>query len=177
VRSCSVAAGDRETKDVPMLYRLRPLATLEWSDVPGTPALEAAVRHSADLDRLDWQPAESRVFSKDLLGIALRHGVATSSGIVLDALHAVDLGRADEIRLSQQAVDESQGRLRASHGALMEHLMPGSNAIGKELADRVRETSDQAAREAEEDLIEVLAAPVKTELAQHWADLGGSLPD
>lgn len=160
-----------------MLCRLRPPATLEWSDVPGTSALEAVVRHDADLDRLDWQPTESRGFSKDVLRIALRHGTATSSGIVLDALHAIDLGRADDIRLSQQAVDESQHRLRDSHGALMEHLMPGSNAIDQELADRVRESSDQAVREAEEDLAEVLAAPVNTEFARHWTALGGCLPD
>lgn len=164
-------------KDVPMLYRLRPMATLEWSDLPGNAALEAAVKHGADLDRLDWQPTESRVFSSDLLRIALRHGIATRSGIALDVGHVVDLGRADEIRISQQAVDESESRLRVSHGELMEHLMPGSNAIGKELADRVRETSDRVAREAEEDIAEVLAVPVKKELVQHWADLGGRLPD
>jgi hypothetical protein len=160
----------------PMLYRLRPTATLEWSDLPGQTALEAADKHGADLDRLTWQPTESRVFSNDLLCIALRYGIATASGIVLDAIHAVDLGRADEIRLSQQTLDESESKLRASQGALIEHLMPGSNAVGEKLAGRVHMTSGQAAREADEDLAEILAAPTKPELAQHWADLGGRLP-
>lgn len=160
-----------------MLYRLRPMTTLEWSDISARDAIEAAVEHDADLDRIAWQPTESRVFSNDLLRIALRHGFATSSGIVLDALHAVDLGRADEIRLGQQAVDGHWNRLRASQGELMERLMPGAGAIDEELSERIRGTSDQAAREANEDLAEVLAAPVKTELAQHWASLGGSLPD
>jgi hypothetical protein len=160
-----------------MLYRLRPMTTLEWSDISGRDAMKASVEHDADLDRIDWQPTESRAFSNDLLRIALRHGIATSSGIVLDALHTVDLGRADEIRLGQQAVDEHWGRLQASQGELMERLMPGSSAIDEELSERVRGTSDQAAREANEDLAEVLAAPVKAELMQHWSSLGGSLPD
>ncbi|MGW0810772.1 hypothetical protein [Nonomuraea sp. NPDC002799] len=159
-----------------MLYRLRPIATLEWLDLPGPYALEAAAKHGADLDQLTWRPTESRTFSNDLLLIALRHGVATKSGILLDARHTVDLGHADEVRLGQQALDESQSQLHASHGKLMEKLMPGSTAINEDLADRIRVTSERAARDADEELAEVLAAPIRPELAQHWADLGGVPP-
>ncbi len=99
-----------------MLYRLRPPADLTWSDVPSGEALRLAAEHRVDLDRLEWRPTESRAYSKDLLRIALRYGVTSGTGIVLDAAYTTDLGRADEIRLAQQAADEAQAVIRARDG-------------------------------------------------------------
>lgn len=160
-----------------MLYRLRPPATLAWCDLPGRYVLTLAAEHNADLDQLAWEPTESRAFSNDLLRIALRHGVATKSGIALDVQHTLDLGRADELRVLQQATDEAQAQLRTSNVELMERLIPGWTAAGDELDRRVREGTERVAQEADEDLKAVLAAPVNVELATHWANLGGRLPD
>ncbi|WP_236789648.1 hypothetical protein [Amycolatopsis sp. GM8] len=138
--------------------------------------LEPEALQHADLDRLPWQPTESRQFSNDLLQIALRYGVAASTSIVLDAVRAADLGRADEIRLAHQASNDAHAKLRASQGDLMEHLLPGSTAAGEEIDRRVRESTDRAIEEALQDHAEDLKAPVLPELAELWTRLGGVLP-
>lgn len=161
-----------------VLYRLTPPAQLEWTDFPaGTTTFETAVEHGADFDRLEWQRTEQRVFSSDMLRIALRHGVTSSVGIVLSAMKTVDLGRADELRLGQQQIDELEVQLRQQNGALMESLMPGWTTSGEELDARVRASTEGVAREAEPDLAKVLAGPVNPALAEHWVRLGGQLPD
>lgn len=140
-----------------MLYRLAPPTQVTWCSLPGRTTIEAAAEHGVDLARLPWEPTEARVFSSDLLRVALRHGVGSSTGIVLDAMHTVDLGRSDELHLGQVQIDEAQARLREVNGALMEHLMPGWAAHGEELDSRVREGTEDEAREADEDLAEVPA--------------------
>lgn len=162
-----------------MYYRLRPPSELTWIDMPMVND-ELVAEHNLDLDRLEdeWKPTEDRMFSLDLLRIALRHGVATSSGIAVHAGHTVDLGRGDELRILTQAGDEAQAAIRASaSGKMMEDLIPGWTEHGLELDARIRETTERAAQEAEADLAEVLAAPVIPELAEHWRALGGTLPD
>lgn len=160
-----------------MLYRLRPHAPLEWSDFPGFSAFRTAIEHSADFDRLDWLRTEERVFSADLLRIALRYGVATRTGLVLEAEHTVDLGRSDTLRVSQQQIDEAQADIRAAHGELMESLIPGWGSYGEVLDQRVRESTEHVAQEADAELAEILEAPIKAALAGHWHRLGGDLPD
>jgi hypothetical protein len=137
---------------------------------------EALVEHGADLDQLDWEPNEDRMFSFDLLRIALRHGVPSKHGIVLDAQYALDLGRSDQLRIGQQQVDELQAQTRATSGPLMESLIPGWTESGIELDARSRESAERIAAEADADLADVLAAPVKPELADHWRRLGGQIP-
>ncbi|NIH84699.1 hypothetical protein [Amycolatopsis granulosa] len=159
-----------------MLYRLRPAATLEWADIPARTTLDHAAEFNSDLDALTWAPAETRVFSNDLLRIAVRHGVATAAGIVLDAVHAVDLGRGDEVRVTQLALDEAKERLRETTGPLLERVMPGWTENDKALDDRHRESMESSIEEFEEDLAEVLAAPVQEELLDHWLQLGGRPP-
>jgi hypothetical protein len=159
-----------------MLYRLTPHNHVTWCDLPARTVLESAAKHGVDLARLPWEPTEDRQFSQDLLRLALRHGVACSTGIVLDAVHTVDLGRADQLRILRMQADEAQAKVDESSGALMEQLMPGWTAHGEELDERIRESSERTAREAEEDLAAELAAPVKPELIELWTRLGGQLP-
>ena len=161
-----------------MLYRLIPPTTLQWSDFPaGTQMFNTAVEHGADFDRLEWQPTEARVFSADMLRVALRHGVVSNIGIILSAMHTVALGRADELRLGQQQIDELGTQIRQQNGPLMEALIPGWTESGEELDERVRQSTERSARVAEGDLAKVLAAPVDPALADHWQRLGGVLPD
>lgn len=160
-----------------MLYRLRPLVDLTWCDVPGS-TIELAERHpGAELDRLTWLPTEAQPFTNDLVKIALRHGAVTASGIALDAVHTADLGRPAELRRTQQDVDDAQAKVRVSStGQLMEQLIPGWTASGEELDAQIGTSTDEAIREAEEDLAEVLNAPERPELVEHWTRLGGRLP-
>lgn len=112
-----------------------------------------------------------------MLRLALRYGHATRTGIVLDAIHAVDLGRADEITLSHYRTQEAQNELRASgSGSLMEQLIPGWREHGEALDREIAQSMEKAAREAEEDLAEKLAQPSRTDLVEHWTRLGGSSP-
>lgn len=161
-----------------MLYRLHPPTNVTWCAVPARTTLDLVALHpGSDLDRLHWELAESRAFSADLLRIALRHGVATATGIVLDAGYTVDLGRADELRVGQQAIDEAQSAVRdGSADALMEQLLPGWSASGQELDGRVRESTENAIREAQDDLAKVLGAPERPGLVKHWTTPGGQLP-
>lgn len=159
-----------------MLYRLRPPATLEWTDFPGYDTFQLLLDYDADLDRLEWQPTEVRTFSPDMLAVALRYGEPSTTGIVLDAQHAVDIGRADELRRLQQESEALQAEISAKNGAFFEAIMPGWTESGKALDERIRESTEDAAREAEADLDQVLAVAVKPELADHWRRLGGYVP-
>lgn len=163
--------------EAPVLYRLRPPATLDWCDLPGKVTIKAAADHDRDLDLIDWKPTEQVMFSINLLRTALRYGVATQTGIALDAVDAGDLGHADDIRATGLAAAESFGELRASQGELMERMIPGWVITQDELARRVWESGEQAAREADEHLAEALAVPAKPNLIEHWKALGGKVPD
>ncbi|WP_406635107.1 hypothetical protein [Amycolatopsis sp. WGS_07] len=162
-----------------MLYRICPPAAVTWCDIPGGRTLDLVrERPEADLENLPWLPAEARGFSNDLLRIAVRHGVPTRAGIVLDVVHTLDLGRADELRSSQIRLDDAQAKLRASTSMQMiERMFPGSIGSGERLDEDVRKATEKVAREAEQDLAEVLAAPVQPDLVAHWRRLGGHYPD
>lgn len=105
-------------------------------------------------------PPDGRTFSADLLRIALRHGVATSTGIAVSAPDASALGWSDDIR--RTGADAA--------GALA--------AIGDVQAlEDVRTSIESGAAIAEAHLAEALSAPVKLDLAEHWTNLGGRLPE
>ncbi|MEU7784249.1 hypothetical protein [Amycolatopsis sp. NPDC049159] len=143
-----------------MLYRLRPKGVLTWCDVPGYVVCRADDQPPPDWERLSWVPAETREFSADLLRIAVRYGARSGSGIILDARHTEDLGRADELRCDRIAA------------AL-------ARADRCESADEDLEwtRAEAAARQAEADLAELLAVPPQPHLVAHWCRLGGHYPD
>ncbi|WP_370970481.1 hypothetical protein [Amycolatopsis sp. cg9] len=143
-----------------MLYRLRPKGALTWCDVPGYVVCRADDQPPPDWERLSWVPAETRAFSTDLLRIALRYGARSGSGIVLDARHTEDLGRADELRCERIAAAQS----RAERGESVDE-------------DLEWDRSERAARQAELDLAELLAVPPQPHLVAHWCRLGGCYPD
>jgi hypothetical protein len=154
-----------------MLYRLRPPARLTWCDVPGYAVCRPDDQPPPDWERLSWVPAESRAFSHDLLRIAVRHGVRSGGGIVLDARHTEDLGRADELRCDRIAAAQARAEPRSGAGG---RLVVGSDAS---LEDQEWERTEEAARRAEADLAEILAVPVQPHLVEHWRRLGGHYPD
>ncbi|MEV4149105.1 hypothetical protein AB0J40_35975 [Amycolatopsis sp. NPDC049691] len=138
-----------------MLYRLRPQGALTWCDVPGYVVTRADDQPPPDWERLSWVRAETREFSNDLLRIAVRYGARSGSGIVLDARHTEDLGKADELRCDRIAAAEQ----------------------GDGVDDGGWERTEEAARQAEADLAALLAAPPQPHLVAHWCRLGGHYPD
>jgi hypothetical protein len=156
-----------------MLYRLRPPARLTWCDVPGYAVSRVDDQPAPDWERLSWLPAETRAFSNDLLRIAARYGVRSGGGIVLDARHTEDLGRADLLRCERIAAAQARAELRSGAGGQPVGVL-GSNA---RLEDREWELTEEAARAAETDLAEILAVPVRIDLVAHWQRLGGRYPD
>lgn len=160
-----------------MLYRLRPPMVLEWSGFPGFDTFETAREHQLDFDRLDWKPTESLVFSQDVLRIAVRHGVTSSTGLILDAQHTIDLARADELRVLNMQMDTVQADQRAQAGSRMERVLPGWATAGEQLDADVRKGTEREARKATADLKATLATPAREDLTQHWTRLGGSLGD
>jgi hypothetical protein len=154
-----------------MLYRLRPPSRLTWCAVPGYAVCRADDQPPPDWERLSWLPAETRAFSNDLLRIAVRHGVRSGGGIVLDARHAEDLGRADELRCDRIAAAQARAELRSGAGGQL------VGVLGTRWEDQEWERTEEAARKAEADLAEILAAPVQPHLVAHWCRLGGHYPD
>jgi hypothetical protein len=141
-----------------MFYRLRPPSDVTWCD--------AVSLDRAGLDGLPWAPAE-RVFTGDLLRIALRHGVPSPAGLVVEARHTVAPGRADD----QLVIDEAQAALRETEALrVIEQAYPGTSELAGRLDEKLRQR-------AEAHLAELLAAPVRPELAEHWRRLGGHYPD
>ncbi|RSD22171.1 hypothetical protein [Amycolatopsis eburnea] len=143
-----------------MLYRLRPKGALTWCDLPGYVVCRADDQPPPDWERLSWVPAETREFSTDLLRIAFRYGARSGSGIILDARHTEDLGRADELRCDGIAA----ALARAER----------CDSVDEDLE---WERTERAARQAEADLAELLAVPPQPHLVAHWCRLGGHYPD
>lgn len=160
-----------------LIYRLSPHSPLEWSDFPVGDLKPFLAEHDVDLDRWEWKPTDARVFSTDMLRIALRHGVPTTRALVVEGIHTVDLGRGDEIRAGQQEIDELQANIRTTHGQFFESVMPGWTEDREQTNARARESTENNAREADDDLAEVLAAPIDPALTEHWTRIGGTLPD
>ncbi|WP_410668570.1 hypothetical protein [Amycolatopsis sp. cmx-4-68] len=156
-----------------MLYRLRPPRALTWCDVPGYAVCRVDDQPPPDWERLSWVPAEKRAFSNDLLRIAVRYGARSGSGIVLDARHTEDLGRADELRCDRIAAAQARAELRSGAGGQPVGVL-GSDVRPE---DQEWEHTEEAARKAEADLAELLAVPVQIDLVAHWLRLGGRYPD
>ncbi|MEV0082299.1 hypothetical protein [Saccharopolyspora sp. NPDC050642] len=132
----------------------------------------------ADFEKLPWALAEARAFSADLLRIAVRHGVLSSAGIILDDRHTAELGWADELRSNQIALDQSLAELRGTASMrLIREKLPDSSKSDARFDEEVRQATEKVARRAEKDFAEVLAAPVQPELVEHWRRLGGHYPD
>lgn len=157
-----------------MLYVIEPGGGTRWIDLPARTILEALREHNADLSRLDWQESERRA-DEDAIRLALRHGARSSRGLVIDGRLITEQGRAAEIRQAHRNAQRARAALEP-HDRVMERLFPGWIAHGQELDARVAESSEQAAREAEEDAASELASPPDPELIEHWESLGGRLP-
>lgn len=160
-----------------LMYRLSPPNLLTWCDDGFLEVIQLAEEHGSDLANLEWQQVEDREFSSDLLRLAFRYGTAAcSNGVVIRAVDAVNVGRADDLRLHNRVGRERHADLR-NQNAPLENIMPGWRAHGQELDERVSQNTERSAQGAESDLAQQLDAPPKPGVVAHWERLGGALPD
>ena len=158
-----------------MLFLVGANGSLRWCDHSAFSLFPIVRESGADLARLDWQPSERGVWDATSLRLALRHGVACSLGLVVDAGTVLEQERAAGIRRAYREAAQAQVALEP-HNVAMERLFPGWVAYGRELDVGIAESSEDAAMEAEEDAATDLAAPVDPALVEHWQSLGGRLP-
>jgi hypothetical protein len=159
-----------------MLYLVRPDLTVGWSDFPvRTSSLfdRAATDPGFDLADLTWKPADHPA-SRNVVRLALRHGVACREGIVVDAIVLINERRPRELAQGLHDVNEAKKKLVAEDD-IMEQLMPGWKAHGKEVDGQVNDAMGESIAEAQEDADVLLAAPVKDELLTAWTSLGGAV--
>jgi hypothetical protein len=160
-----------------VLYLVQPHDGVKWDDTPGARATieEARQRSEVDLLRLDWKESE-RLLTEDGIRVAIRHGVACRTGIVVEGEHLVRLWHPQEIRKTARDAQLARHAL-APQEALIESVLPGSTEYSRQLDAAVAKSTGQAIREAEADAAALLAAPVKPELVAHWESLGGRVPE
>jgi hypothetical protein len=160
-----------------MLFLVRPNLTLRWIELPASLLRDLQQQGGIDLADLSWQDSEGPL-TTEAVRVALRHGVPCSVGIVVEAIYIIELGRADEIRETHARAQAAQDELRASpSGELMEAIAPGWGEQGRQLDERIAASAADVIAEAEEDAAQLLAAPVKAELLEHWRRIGGPVPD
>lgn len=162
-----------------MYYLLTPPAQMLWIDLP-TDALTEAARNGTDLGALDWRDDTDKKVTPLVLRAALAHGVACSRGIAVEPYPILDVLGPDEARqlLAKSQSNEPIRRAMDERTAAILEAMSGQRVEGwtKE-GDRLAEKIDAAmakhVEEREEEAAEVLAAPIKPELEEHWRALGG----
>ncbi|WP_412148729.1 hypothetical protein [Curtobacterium flaccumfaciens] len=160
-----------------MLYLIRPNTRLAWNDLPTNTVLEVANARGADLADLTWEPSD-RELTWDIVRLALRHGIACSTGIVLPGIVLYEEQKAQELRSIHADLVEARAKAYTPQlEAFLEALTPGWTESGRELDERVDESNARSVREAEEVRSRLLASEPKEALVTHWRSLGGIEPD
>ena len=160
-----------------MLYLVRPLGQLSWSDLPASLVLSLAGEHSVDLASLEWKPSEL-VPSADLVRLALRHGTACSAGIVVDGIIVSDFLRPAELaKLTRESRVVAERAKAAMPEEIMEQLVPGWAEHGRKLDAAVAQSMSDEIDHSMKELEALLAAPLDEALLQHWQSLHGVIPE
>ena len=156
-----------------MLYLLTPTG-LRWNNILAEVTLNAAREHGADLARLDWQPAEDTTVA-DVLPVALRYGVACSTGIVIDGSDAVVPHRPKHLQETHVAAAASHAEIEATADAIDQML--GAEGTSRDLTRRINEQHEENLRKAREDAQAQLdARDIDPALLEHWQPIGGMPP-
>ena len=158
-----------------MLYLVKPDGATEWSDLPAAIVIEHARRGEVNLNQIPWEPAERK--ADDItLRLALRNGIPSDRGIVVNAVDVANHDRAEKLAEGLASLKDSERALEAEN-QFMEQLMPGWIDSGKKLEAEIDAGTQESITEAEEGLARRLEQEVDPSLAEHWRSLGGYLPD
>lgn len=156
-----------------MLYRVMPTGQITWNDLPSSIG-EDLVEEGFDLDQLEWKPVEESHRLTDVIAIALRYGIKTTSGIAFKAHYLVRVERPLMLRESFADLERSSThpQIKATD-QLMESIAPGWIEHGERLDERVKESSAASIRDADEKAQKILDAPVDPVMLDWWQWLGG----
>jgi len=159
-----------------MLYLVRPFASLQWNDLPTRLALDAVAEHKVDLAKLDWDLSDCRA-TTEVIRLALRHGVACSTGIVLPGIVLSDAYRPSDLLQIHQDLAESRSKAQSTAmKEFIESIMPGWIKRGEERDAHSDQSSAEFLRRAKEGRAKLLAVAPKPDLVEHWKTLGGTDP-
>ena len=81
-----------------MLYLLAPTAPLKWTHLFGQSMIDTARSEGVDLGTIEWWKVAEQPATVDDVRVALRYGVASEAGIVLDAGNIALVHRPRELR-------------------------------------------------------------------------------
>ncbi|MGV8968371.1 MAG: hypothetical protein ACOH2F_19065 [Cellulomonas sp.] len=160
-----------------MLYLLRPHQGIRWIDMLSY-IRAAAGERGVDLDGLDWLEDDATTEGTTLLRLrlALRHGTATRTGIVVDAGDLVALSRGEQIRSDYEDLVTTRPNYRRSLAEL-EAVMPGTIADEDESDALLDEEMVKTLADSDADLVAALDVTADPVLVNHWRSLGGLVPD
>ncbi|TFC92054.1 MULTISPECIES: hypothetical protein [Cryobacterium] len=165
-----------------MLYLVMPNRRMKWTANVGQNVLDLAGTNGKDLGLLDWwEDADSSADDK-VVRVALRYGIASSVGVILDAGHVVQVRRPSEMRElfreSEAVRTKASPQMEAVDQFIEENMSPGWIQAGVELNERVAESMKQSLAEAMADAdAEISAREPIDALVAHWVSLGGAVPD
>jgi hypothetical protein len=160
-----------------MHYLLKPDATVWRSDMDSALITRLANDNPdlmIDLGRLDWKKSDMP-FDAGILNIALRQGTAVTAGL---AVSAIDVHPLAYYHQMVAILNKELGRdsTKVPHADLMESLAEGWAEHTRDLDNQVAAAQAQTVKRAKAALVTALNAPVSDALAEHWQNLGGSLP-
>jgi hypothetical protein len=160
-----------------MLYLLRPNAPLTWNDdLPTRALLDLAKSEGIDLGKMDWKPSDREV-TLDLIRLALRHGIACSTGIAVQAIVFEQEKRPRELRaIHAEAVAARAKAYTPDLEAFFEAITPGWGENDRELNERVDTSVEASVRDAEAVRAKLFDAEPVGPLVEHWRSLGGFDP-
>ena len=158
-----------------MLYLLHPHQPLQWCDMPYSTT--DYIKPDTDVSGFGWQRAEERATTDALVALALRYGHAVPLGVVVDGVSVSNVDRAEKLLTLMVEGQQLHAKLRDSDAyQLLDQLMPGHREETARLDRAVDASMLESVKEARDDLAEDLAAPVKSDVADHWQRLGGRMP-
>ena len=160
-----------------MLYLLRPHQEIRWIDLLSY-MHAAAAEHGVDLDGLDWLEDEPTTEDTTLLRLrlALRHGTATRTGIVVDAGDLAAVSRGEQIRSDYGDLVATRPNYRKTLAEL-EALAPGTIAEEDESDALLDADMVETLVRSDADLVTALDVAADPALVTHWRSLGGLVPD
>jgi hypothetical protein len=133
------------------------------------------VEHGRTADDLPWEPAE-RIADGNTIRLALRYGVPSRMGLVVDVGDLVPLDHRDQVVKAHAEWIALRPDYRKQVEKL-EPIMPGGLAhhdhLDVEVDTSVRETINRA----HADFLQAIESPADASLVRHWQSLGGSVPE
>ena len=164
-----------------MLYLVMPDGGLKWTSNIGQSVVDFADENGRDLGLFDWWTDADERSDVDTVRVALRYGIASSVGIVVDAGPVVTVRRPRDMRKtfreSEAVFAASAPQMKAIDQFIEDNLAEGWIKNSEDIDRRVKDSLTRSLDEADRDAFEVLLIESKPVLESHWVALGGVMPE